>query len=128
MHFRETENQAQLHQFAAREDGYEFRIIVTDRQPSDSKVLIMHKGPGTGSDLFAEIKDQTRNDDAQVLDSQPNILLMGRITRNHDTNSLLIVNSWHHTILQAQLFDHNGQGDHIHMITMLGLPFPEGLT
>ena len=72
-----AEDQAQLDLFATCEGGYEFRVIVTDSPLSARKALIIHKGSGTGRDLFAEIKDQTRKGYALVLDNSPHILLIG---------------------------------------------------
>jgi len=52
----------QLNLFIPYEYGYDFKVIITNKQFSAKKVLTYHNGRGAQEGLFAELKSQTQMD------------------------------------------------------------------
>ncbi len=52
----------QLNLFIPYEYGYDFKVIITNKQLSAKKVLTYHNGRGAQEGLFAELKSQTQMD------------------------------------------------------------------
>ena len=52
----------QLDLFVPYEYGYDFKVIVTNKQVSAKHVLVYHNGRGAQEGLFAELKSQTQMD------------------------------------------------------------------
>jgi hypothetical protein len=52
----------QLDLFVPREEGYEFKVIVTNKRVKAKKVLMFHNGRADQEGLFGELKSQTQMD------------------------------------------------------------------
>jgi hypothetical protein len=61
-HRKQYKGAVQLDLFIPYEYGYDFKVIVTNKQTSAKKALTFHNGRGAQEGVFAELKSQTQMD------------------------------------------------------------------
>jgi len=59
---KQSKEPVQLDLFIPHEEGYEFKVIVTNKQTTMKKVLYFHNGRGSQENTFSELKSQCNMD------------------------------------------------------------------
>jgi hypothetical protein len=59
---KQSKEPVQLELFVPREEGYEFKVVVTNKRGTAKPILLFHNGRATQENLFSELKSQCNMD------------------------------------------------------------------
>lgn len=59
---KQRKEPVQLELFVPHEEGYEFKVIVTNKQGKAKGILLFHNGRASQENVFSELKDQCQMD------------------------------------------------------------------
>ncbi|MCP5014697.1 MAG: IS1380 family transposase [Ketobacter sp.] len=76
----------QLDLFVPSEYGYDFKVIVTNKETSTKKVLMFHNGRGSQENVFGELKSQSQMDYIAVRRLHGNQLYLMSAVMAHNLN------------------------------------------
>ena len=80
----QSKEPVQLDLFIPHEYGYEFKVIVTNKQTTMKKVLFFHNGRGAQENTFSELKSQCNLDYVAVRRLHGNLLYMMSAVLTHN--------------------------------------------
>jgi len=81
---KQSKEPVQLDLFIPHEYGYEFKVIVTNKQTTMKKVLYFHNGRGSQENMFSELKSQCNMDYVAVRRLHGNHLYMMSAILTHN--------------------------------------------
>lgn len=81
---KQSKEPVQLDLFIPHEYGYEFKVIVTNKQTTMKKVLCFHNGRGSQENIFSEMKSQCNLDYVAVRRLHGNLLYMMSAVLTHN--------------------------------------------
>ena len=59
---KQRKEPVQLELFIPHEEGYEFKVIVTNKRGTAKSILLFHNGRASQENMFSELKDQCQMD------------------------------------------------------------------